>query len=78
MGSSISRWGNSLAVRLPRAALEAANLHEGDAVTVTAHDDALVVRRALGIDISAMIASIEPANLPDVPADSAPVGRELL
>jgi len=78
MGSTIARWGNSLAIRLPKAVLDAANIHEGEPVTVTAQGDALIVRRAPRIDIEAMIASIAPETLPDESLDSAPIGRELL
>ncbi|ADC61214.1 AbrB/MazE/SpoVT family DNA-binding domain-containing protein [Allochromatium vinosum] len=30
----VSRWGNSLAVRLPAAVVEALDLHEGDAIEI--------------------------------------------
>ncbi|WP_129647327.1 AbrB/MazE/SpoVT family DNA-binding domain-containing protein [Peristeroidobacter agariperforans] len=32
----ISKWGNSLAIRLPAAIVEALNLHEGDDVVLRA------------------------------------------
>ena len=35
----VSRWGNSLAVRLPRALVERLGLAAGDALTVVALDD---------------------------------------
>jgi antitoxin MazE len=31
----VSKWGNSLAVRLPRAVVEALNLKEGDDIEIT-------------------------------------------
>lgn len=34
----VSRWGNSLAVRLPAAAVEALNLEEGDEIAVELAD----------------------------------------
>ena len=33
-GARVARWGNSLAVRLPRAVVEILDLHEGDVVEV--------------------------------------------
>ena len=30
----VSKWGNSLAVRLPAAVVEALDLHEGDAIEI--------------------------------------------
>jgi antitoxin MazE len=57
----VSRWGNSLAVRLPAAVVEALNLREGDEVTIEVadrrhfrinrdprRDEALKVLRTLG------------------------------
>lgn len=43
MRTSIAKWGNSLAVRIPRQVIERANLREGEAVEVTAKGGALVV-----------------------------------
>jgi antitoxin MazE len=77
MSSSIARWGNSLAIRIPKAALDSAELGEGDPVTISARGRSLVVQRADRIDLKAMIAAITPETLPE-PLDVAPVGRELL
>ena len=33
-GARVAKWGNSLAVRLPRAVVETLDLHEGDVVQV--------------------------------------------
>lgn len=57
----VSRWGNSLAVRLPAAVVEALGLHEGDEIEIevadprhfrisrdTRRDDALAALRRLG------------------------------
>jgi antitoxin MazE len=45
--TDISRWGNSLAVRIPKALADRARLAEGDTVTVEAADDgSLVIRPA--------------------------------
>ena len=46
----IAKWGNSLAVRLPAAVVEAMNLKEGDEVRVTATDGALSLQRAPDTD----------------------------
>jgi antitoxin MazE len=52
----VSRWGNSLAVRLPAAVVEALNLREGDEITPrhfritrdARRDEALETLRTLG------------------------------
>jgi antitoxin MazE len=44
MQTAIAKWGNSLAVRLPRYAVEGANLKEGATVDVEVQDGTLVLR----------------------------------
>lgn len=45
----ISRWGNSLAVRLPAALVEELNLKEGDDIDLSPRDEVtLEVSKALG------------------------------
>lgn len=46
MQGRISRWGNSLALRLPKTLTSDVRLHEGSAVEVTVENNALVVRPA--------------------------------
>lgn len=43
MRSSVSKWGNSLAVRVPKQAADRAGLKEGAAVQVTAERGRLVI-----------------------------------
>ena len=77
MGTTISRWGNSLAVRLPKAVVAALGLAEGDDVAVTAEGGAIVMRPISEIDLAALLSRVTPENLPD--RDDWPaVGRELL
>lgn len=40
---TISKWGNSTAVRLPKAILVKFNLHEGDALRFVPSDDSRLV-----------------------------------
>lgn len=46
MTTRVATWGNSLAVRLPRAVAEQADVKDGDAVEVTIEQGAIVVRPA--------------------------------
>ena len=41
----IQKWGNSQAVRLPRAVLNAANLHENDAVSIDVQENQITLRK---------------------------------
>lgn len=79
MTGAISRWGNSLALRIPKAAIEAAGLREGDQVTITEEAGVLHVARAGSVDIAALIAAIKPAMLhvDDAWLDEPATGREV-
>lgn len=77
MRTEITRWGNSLAVRLPKQVLEQAGLPEGLPVELVVEANTVVLRPAKPCyDIDMLIAGITPENLPES-FDDAPVGREL-
>lgn len=46
----VSRWGNSLAVRLPAAVVEALGLKEGDEIEITAAPGRFAVARRPSVD----------------------------
>jgi antitoxin MazE len=46
MRASVARWGNSLAVRLPRSLAEDAHLSEGSDITLTAESGRIIVETA--------------------------------
>jgi len=76
--TEISRWGNSLAVRLPKQVLEQAGLSEGAPVELAVEAGTVILRPAKPrYDIDKLIAGITPENLPES-SDDAPMGRELL
>lgn len=43
MYTTIQKWGNSQAVRIPKAVLETLHLHENDAVEIKVQDGNLVI-----------------------------------
>jgi antitoxin MazE len=46
MTTQVAKWGNSLALRLPRSVAAAADVRDGDAVDVTVEGGAIVIRAA--------------------------------
>ena len=46
MYTTIHRWGNSQAIRLPKGILEIASLRENDHVEIKAEHDCIIIRRA--------------------------------
>ncbi|MDH2908491.1 MAG: AbrB/MazE/SpoVT family DNA-binding domain-containing protein [Candidatus Eremiobacteraeota bacterium] len=64
MKATIARWGNSLAVRLPKDALLQARLAEGDVVEISVRDGALaLLPRREEPSLSELVAAIAPENL---------------
>lgn len=78
MRARISKWGNSLAIRLPKAASESLKVKEGEAVELTIAGDTLTVRSARpSYRLADLVAAITPENRPEA-IESPPVGEELL
>jgi antitoxin MazE len=79
MRTEIARWGNSLALRLPRPIANQAGIAEGTAVEIDVVDNQLVIRLALPrYSLDDLLAGITPENIPDDSFDDAPRGQELL
>ena len=62
MTTTISRWGNSLGLRIPKAALQEANLAEGDQVRVSVEEGRLTIHKMQCLDIEELVARITPEN----------------
>ena len=63
MTTRIAKWGNSLALRIPKTVAAEANVQDGDAVDVTVENGALVVRPARRqYSIEALVADITRSN----------------
>lgn len=78
MRARVSKWGNSLAVRLPQAAARSLGVHEGEEVELTLQGDRVEIRAARPrYRLDDLIAQITPDNQPE-PLDVPPVGKELL
>ena len=78
MRTQISRWGNSLAVRLPRQVAESVGLSEGSTVDLDVVDGLVrLVPARPSYTLSGLLAGITADNIPDV-QDDAPRGAELL
>jgi len=76
--SRISKWGNSLAVRIPLAIAKQAGLGEGDSVSLTlTGDDAIVLRAARRkYELSDLVSRITPRNRHRESDWGAPQGEE--
>jgi antitoxin MazE len=78
MDTKIQRWGNSLAVRIPKAFAEQAGVVEGSAVDISVADDSIVIRRRRlrPAELDDLLAQVTPENLHGEIDTGASVGRE--
>jgi antitoxin component of MazEF toxin-antitoxin module len=78
MRARVSKWGNSLAIRLPQAAAKSLHVHEGEQVELSIKDDRLEIRAARPrYRLADLLDEITPDNQPEV-LDFPPVGAEAL
>lgn len=79
MQAHVARWGNSLALRIPRHMADTLRLEEGRGVELTVENAAIIVRPlAETAELDQLLARITPENLPDDLPSDQPMGRELL
>ncbi|MCY4598209.1 MAG: AbrB/MazE/SpoVT family DNA-binding domain-containing protein [Bryobacterales bacterium] len=77
----MSKWGNSLAIRIPRAVAESLRVQEGRAVDLAIEGDAVIMRSCQPrYTIEELVAEMRPGDEPEIFDDvnSPPVGRETL
>lgn len=81
MKARVSRWGNSLAIRLPKAAVASLQVHEGEPVDLFIEGDTLRIRaRRPQYTIDELVAAMRPEKQPGILDDvmSPPVGEEVI
>ena len=76
MRATISKWGNSLALRIPHGLAADAGLHEGSEVDVRVEDGCLIAARV--DDLRALLALITPENVHGDAFAANPQGNEVL
>lgn len=78
MAHTVARWGNSLAVRIPKALAEQAGLREGTAVEMTLADGALVVHvQGPVYSLDELVKGISTASRHKETSTGKPRGREV-
>lgn len=83
MAITLTKWGNSVGVRISQSLLQRIGLHVGDQIDADYQDGAIVLRPVIKtqrtrVDVSSMIASITPSTLPDVSEfETRPLGSEV-
>jgi len=79
MSTAISRWGNSLALRLPKAVAEATGIAEGTEVRIEADSGRIVVTPIRPeLTLAALLQGVTPDRISGELDPTPPRGRELL
>ena len=79
MHTKVSKWGNSLAVRIPAALAEEARIADGDEVEIAANGRGLTISVAtVPLRLSDLLPLITDESLHEPVDFGPPVGNELL
>jgi antitoxin MazE len=77
MQITVKRWGNSLAVRVPKHMADSLRLTDGQAVDVEVEDDTLVIRPTRKrFKLAELLAEMKPAQKQDEHDWGEPKGEE--
>jgi antitoxin MazE len=79
MKSAVRKWGNSLAVRIPRSFAEETHLSNGTVIDLQITTNAIVIRRSVAKkpNLKALLARIRPSNRHAETPWGKPVGQEV-
>ena len=78
MLTKVQKWGNSLALRIPKLFAQEATVEEGSAVDLTVSDGQLVIRpvRHQKYELRELLAAVSEENLHSEVSTGEPQGRE--
>ncbi len=80
MLAKVQKWGNSLALRLPKALAEEVDVHLDSPVDIRVRDHVIViepVRRKFSYSLEALLGEVSEENLHGEAEIGGPVGKEL-
>lgn len=75
MQTRITKWGNSLGVRIPQAYAERLKITEGTPVDILVRNDEIVIRRKR-YTLEELLSNVAPGNIHGETDWGKPLGRE--
>lgn len=78
MDTKVQKWGNSLALRIPKAYAEQMGLDRNSPVRLSLQNDRLVVERVERLSLDELLASVDPDNVHGETDWGDDVGNEVL
>ena len=78
MRTTVKKWGNSAAVRIPATILEAADIRIEDLVDISEKGSKIILKpvRSKGYDLDELVDRITPKNLHEAVDSGSPQGKE--
>ncbi|BCJ87770.1 AbrB/MazE/SpoVT family DNA-binding domain-containing protein [Effusibacillus dendaii] len=76
MQTYVTKWGNSLGIRIPASMAEQAHIENGTPIEIQIKDDMIIIRRQT-YTLEELLAQITPENLHDEVNTSDPIGNEI-
>ena len=78
MKTKISKWGNCLALRIPKSVATEAQMSEGTPVDLILQDGRIVIKpvRTKQLKLHSLLEKVSPENLHEEISTGAPRGRE--
>jgi len=79
MLAKVQKWGNSLALRLPKALAEEIGVKQESPVNISVRDNAIVIepaRKTAKYDLNQMLNEVTPENQQPEVKTGNPVGKE--
>jgi antitoxin MazE len=79
MNTTIQKWGNSLALRIPSSVAKEMQVREGSMVELTVEEGKIVVKAAKKrrLSLAQLLKGVTKENRPSEDDWGAPVGREI-
>jgi antitoxin MazE len=77
MDAKIQKWGNSLALRIPRAYAQQMGLYSNIPVKISVEGERLVIEPLRRLTLSELLAQVTPENVHGETDWGAPVGKEV-
>lgn len=77
MKAHLAKWGNSLAVRIPKAVVESAKLRQGDSLAIESRNGAILIRPERRYRLQDLVSRITDKNRHGETDWASPVGKEI-
>lgn len=75
MQTYVTKWGNSLGIRIPASMAEEVQIENGTPVEIEVRDEVILIRRKK-YSLEQLLAQITPENLHQEVSSGGPVGNE--